>query len=836
MEKPLVIVKSSAGSGKTFAIAKAYLNLILGNESPFHFGKILALTFTVKATAEMKERIIVYLSDLAHGSTKRSDTSYMLDALIEATGLDKEELKSRAKVRLEAILHNYDDFSIMTIDKFFHRLVRAFSSDLNLSGDFEVQIDQNQFIDAVIETVQAKIGNDEPLRNSLLEFAEYQINQNRSYVLDTHLKAVVKELISDHFFNDQSSDFHIDESEVREARSKILRKISQTEKAIESIGGEIMDLLKSEGIEMADLKGKSRGLWPKFSKIKEVDINYINKSWAAYESIPETESWQTDTKHPGVVNIQSKVSTLVQKLIDLKAEVNLSEFLRSIYPSLFAIGFVQKLLDLIEQTKTQLNIQTLGDFNRLLYAKLRNENAYFLFERLGNQFEHILIDEFQDTSVIQWNNLIPLVENSISDGKQSLIVGDGKQSIYRFRGGETAQFSKLPKIEHESSFLFEESASVELLKSNYRSARNIVDFNNRFFEEFTRERSERITSIYSGLKQEAHQSESGTVTWLFPSEYNNKSDRFPMLAKRVEHKLSEGIRAETLCCLFFKNDDARELASELNQLGIDAISEENLKAVSHPAVQLLMASQRLIANPKDSFILQHWLLRLHHFRPFDEYQHMALKVKSRELGYRELLKALKLKDALWFKPNSSVFNLLLRVAQVLDIDLTDPMVQIFLDACLEYDQQYYYKESFESYWSRVQDDLSINVPENSNAVQLMTIHKSKGLEFEHVIIDAPEISKSRLTQDHTWVELEKEIGLKMAFVETSKLEETRHHDIWDQENEASDIDFINALYVAFTRAKSSLEIISKPIEKQESILFLKNWQEWNEDESQMRFE
>jgi len=171
----------------------------------------------------------------------------------------------------------------------------------------------------------------------------------------------------------------------------------------------------------------------------------------------------------------------------------------------------------------------------------------------------------------------------------------------------------------------------------------------------------------------------------------------------------------------------------------------------------------------------------------------------------------------------------------LKYDLEDSMVQLFLDSCLEYDQQHYYKESFDSYLNRVSDDLNIEVPADSQAVQLMTIHKSKGLEFEHVIIDVPDVSKSRLTKDFSWVELKEEIGLDLAYIETRKLEGTRHSAIWEDEDESSNIDFVNSLYVAFTRAKTSLEIFSKPMVKQKSVQFIQDWNEWDDENSELVF-
>ncbi|MBT3646722.1 MAG: UvrD-helicase domain-containing protein [Flavobacteriales bacterium] len=834
-EKPLTIVKSSAGSGKTFAISRAYLTLIIQHDSPFHFGHILALTFTVKATAEMKERIIVYLSDLAHGTSKRKDTQFMLEALRQSTGLKDSEIKSRSKLLLEALLHNYDDFSIMTIDKFFHRLVRSFSSDLSLSNDFEVQIDQNQFIDAVIESVQSRIGADDNLQKALLDFADFQTSQNRSYAMDSQLRAVIRELISDHFFQDQGGRVEISDEDVKQARSRIIQKVREIEGKVKEAGLQSISLLKKEGVSMEDLKGKSRGIWGKLNKLCNPDLSSLNDKWDSYEKFIQEDSWKTVTNNDSVDLVQPQIVKLLEELRDVQPQFALAAFLKSIYPSLFAIGFIQKLLLIIEETKSDLNIQSLGDFNRILFSKLKEENAYFLFERLGNQYQHILIDEFQDTSVIQWNNLIPLVENSISEGHQSLIVGDGKQSIYRFRGGETAQFSKLPSIDHSSSVLFEESANIEQLEKNYRSSKNIVLFNNRFFSEFIENYSPDLKRIYDGLDQTPTSEESGKVIWKFTSEYANKSDRFPFLAKHISGKIDSGIRPNTITCLLFKNDDARELAQALNHLGVEVISDENLKVISHPAVKLLLASHKLISNTRDPFLLQHWLLRLHHVKQIDNYQALAIDIHKKRARYRDVIEKLKLKDPVWFNLNSSVFSQMLSIAKSLKYDLEDSMVQLFLDSCLEYDQQHYYKESFDSYLNRVSDDLNIEVPADSQAVQLMTIHKSKGLEFEHVIIDVPDVSKSRLTKDFSWVELKEEIGLDLAYIETRKLEGTRHSAIWEDEDESSNIDFVNSLYVAFTRAKTSLEIFSKPMVKQKSVQFIQDWNEWDDENSELVF-
>jgi ATP-dependent exoDNAse (exonuclease V) beta subunit len=538
-----------------------------------------------------------------------------------------------------------------------------------------------------------------------------------------------------------------------------------------------------------------------------------------------------------VLSISTALREIAENLLSQTKVVRHYFLLRAVRSEIFRLGFIGELNQLIEQFKETENTRLLSDFNRIISEQFLEEQTPFIFERLGNQFESILIDEFQDTSNLQWLNLIPLVENSLSVAKTSLIVGDAKQSIYRFRGSEPQQFIDLPNVNHPSSSLFASSYQEHVLNSNYRSARNIIDFNNRFFEQYSQNiLSSDLIQTYSDLKQEFISDESGEVNWWFtsPDAGSSKEDALQMMISRtIDLVTKEKVNPGDVCCLFRMNSDAAVFASSLLKSGIGVISEESLLLKNNPAVALLISTLTASRYPKDNFHLQQWLSKYHHIHRINNYHLLAQNLKKEKWNLEKLMN----KVGLDFNPQillqGDMFSKMFNLVKLFELNLSDPFTLKLLDFCTEFESSAtYLKTSFLEHWKKAEDALSIQLPEGKNAVRVMSIHKSKGLEFPVVMVFMPSLNKAKQTKEESWVSLDEELGIQQISLKTSALKSTTFEAVYDQENDKSSLDFINTLYVAFTRAESQLEVFSNPpSSKNTSLDFIKTWSEWDDEKS-----
>ena len=840
--RPFLVYKSSAGSGKTFTLSKVFLSIALRSQDPLYFKKILAITFTVKAANEMKERIVNYLSSISgnHNST-RKDASFMKAALMEELGLSNEEIENKCGIILHSILHNYGDLSVLTIDKFITRLVKLFASELSLSPDFEIEIDQSLFLDQIIDLLYDKIGEDKELTDLVLKFLRFRLNDEKSGKLDDAIKRTAFSLLSEEFFYIQENFREYTPKEIFKLKDQLDEDTAKIEGSIKIMSQKALDLIAVSGVEEKDLYYGKSGILSFFKKTASGDMSAILDPGIRAIKTLEEEKWHSKTNHPAIQSISTELGQIAKNLLNQKDEAQKFFLITAARNELFRLGFIGELSRLIEEFKESENIRLLSDFNRMISDKFLGEQAPFIYERLGNQFDNILIDEFQDTSNLQWQNLIPLVENSLAEAKTNLIVGDAKQSIYRFRGSEPQQFTNLPEVNHPAQELFKSSYEEFVLNSNFRSASNIVEFNNRFFSQFsTNILSSDFQNTYTNLKQQHISKELGTVRWWFTSTESKakKEDALQLMINRALDLVSkENLSSGDICCLFRANNDAATFASAMLKHDLGVISEESLLLKNNPAVALLISTLSASRYSKDPFHLQKWLSKFHHVKRIDEYHKLAQQLKKEKWNFKDLMNAVGLNFDPQLLLQGEMFSKTFRLVDLFELDISDPFVLKFMDFCTEYESSAaYLKTSFLDFWDKWSDSLSIQLPEDKNAIRVMSIHKSKGLEFPVVMVFLPELAKGRNTNDESWVSLKEELGIEQMPLKTSALKNTQFEHILNLEEEKSSLDFINLLYVAFTRAETKLEIFSNPpSSKNDSTDFIKSWDQWNEEENCLKF-
>ena len=472
-----IIYNASAGSGKTYALAKEYLKIILA--SPQNFKKILAITFTNKAVNEMKHRILNSLQEFSE--TQSVDTAAPLfhDLMVE-TALGFEALKATSGLRLKQILHNYAFFDISTIDKFTHRLIRTFAKDLKIPQNFEVVLDTDLLLQEAVERIIGKAGEDIEFTKVLLDFALEKIDDDRSWDIGFDLLKIGKLVFNE---NNIPHLAGLKEKELGDflALQRLLKnKVSDIEKSVSEKASQCLDAIQKEGLDYKDFPYET--LPKHFQRIRDGLYNpsqlYNNK---LEENLIEGNILKAKSKPPS----GALCALLLQHYQHIKALIYkrglFANILRNIIP--FALlNAIQKELKTIQVENDQLSI---SEFNTLIAQEIKNQPAPFIYERLGEKYRHYFIDEFQDTSQMQWENLIPLIgsalegEDAYGDMGSLFLVGDPKQAIYRWRGGKAEQFLELATHEKHP---FTIPSKLVTLPKNYRSHAEIIKFNNAFFQ------------------------------------------------------------------------------------------------------------------------------------------------------------------------------------------------------------------------------------------------------------------------------------------------------------------------------------------------------------------
>jgi ATP-dependent exoDNAse (exonuclease V) beta subunit len=844
--KNFKVYKSSAGSGKTFTLSKTFLKLALSGDSPDYFKNILAITFTVKAAAEMKERIVTYLSALAGNPTTRKDVESMRQAIMTESGLSQEEITFRSKNTLQALIHNYGEFSILTIDKFVHRMVRSFASDLGMAPDFEVEIDQSRLVDLVTTALLDKVGQEEGITKLILAFAETQTENDNSWNIEPSLAAFAKELSSEDFFLNATNLNHLDYNDALALIKKLNQEVAQFEVQIIAIGKRSLDILKENGVDFSDLVYGKGGVHSFFLKLLSSETLYdedvLGKRAVKYLNGEKLHS-KTASNPELVDSLLPQFNKLKEEYLRLSPSLKQAKFKKNLSIELFGLVLINELKQLFELIKVDENVKTLSDFNQILTEKLIEEQTPFIYEKLGNRYQHILIDEFQDTSALQWLNLKPLVENSLASGKENLIVGDAKQSIYRFRGSEPDQFIALPAVGGQSQFLFESSYDKQVLDTNYRSAHNIIRFNNRFFKELCRQiLSDDQHSVYEDLHQNTFAKEDGEVRiHLIEKAYKDEKTEayFEAMLKRIKALEAENKNAlgET-CMLFRSNKHASQFASLLLEQSIDVISEESLLIDNSAQAKLIIATLYAAKNFQDPFYLQSWLARLFQFSVVKGKHHsVAKKLKEDKLDFDGVCRLLKLPIKLSEIEQGDSFHRVFKLCKLYKMKLGNPFVAQLLDFSLNYEQSnLYLKQTFLDYYENQKSKLSVRLQDGGNAVRIMTIHKSKGLEFRHVFVYLPEVSNTKPTKTFGWLHNNEIVPeLTDYLLPIAKFKGTPFEDIYEDELIKSKLDELNAIYVAFTRAGYSLDIFTNETDRTTAAPhnFIKTWAGFNETNNKL---
>ncbi|MFA7446248.1 MAG: UvrD-helicase domain-containing protein [Flavobacteriaceae bacterium] len=815
------IYNASAGSGKTYTLVKEYLKIILTPQRDDAYKNILAITFTNKAVEEMKTRIVSTLSEFSKEIPDEKVTGMLSDISVEI-GKSEVEIREKSKRIIKNIIHNYASFDISTIDKFTHRVIRSFALDLDLPLSFEVSLDTENLLSEAVDGVIAQAGEDENLTKLLIDFTTEKTDEDKSWNITRDFLEISRMLTNENTRTEISVFRDKTIAEFLKIKQRISKICSDLENEITGIAKDVLQKIAEKNIEHSSFfRSYVPNLFVKISQGKpEINTTHYkrleNPDERYAKSVSQNQKDKIDEIALEILSSLKKINSKTGKLFFYKA------FLKNLTP-LSVLNAVNKELLNIQQDRNMLSI---SEFNSIIHNEIQNQPAPFIYEKLGDRYTHFFIDEFQDTSQMQWENLIPLIENSLSGqndfGEQGslMIVGDPKQSIYRWRGGKAEQFISLS--EKKTPFKNTETA-VFNLETNYRSFSEIIGFNNKFFEFLSDEFSEeRYRTLYKNSFQKINSKKGGYVNLSFLdlndlSEEEQTQDVYlKKTVEAIEKSLSEGFSYKEIAVLVRKKKNGIQIANYLTQNNIPIVSSETLLIANSDEVIFMVNLLEYLKNKKNNQAKAGFLYYLGTLLPLEIPLHDFLKQGVDfhcEKDFENWLSAYGFVFSFEEIRRKSLYETVEIIISVFVKEKNNVYVQTFLDLVLEQNlKKQATLDDFLNHWKENSEKLSIPSPEG-NAIRIMTVHKSKGLEFPVVIFPFADEDYSRAPKDKLWVENELEaIHLPKVLVDNNKSVENYSDEaarLFVQKNQEELLDNINILYVALTRAEEQLYIISK---------------------------
>ena len=827
------IYKSSAGSGKTHQLTLEYLKLALRGQMAFK--EILGVTFTNKATSEMKSRIINVLESLSH------DNDHVMRAdLMSALHLSASDLKKRSSKVLSSILHHYGRFSIVTIDSFFYQVIRSFAQEMSLQGSFNVDLNQVQIIKKVVDKLLIGIGDNEQkeLKNWLVEFAESKVEEGDRWDFRADIIKLAGQILSDNF--KRYAEVILKLSDDPTYFPKIKKTLFNFTNGYRTKCKELADL----GIKYLDekgglsyFKGKKAGPAGLFYKVLDQKFEVSDTRIAARGSLA---SWLTKEHQKS----EDLTSFLEQKLWPVYDELveymisNESQYLSAIEALryLYTFGIISKINKELIKFREENDLVLIADLPDFLRKIISDSDTPYIYEKIGERYSHYLIDEFQDTSGFQWENFKPLVKNGTDQGQFSMIVGDIKQSIYRWRGGDWRLLQG-----HIKEDIGVEASQDHQLDANWRSGKNIVEFNNKLFTKMPivarnyfadlisshGTMIENALNAYKGVAQKVKLTDDKSyinITYLKGEDKNTWSKAaLKKTIEVVEELQYNGYKLRDIAILVRTKKEGEIIVngfmdyssskSSVKTLNYDIVSSEALFLSNSEVVNLIISLIRWTYQDQDKIALWEW---------FTSYWFIK-KARPKEEAFEEIdqwqshMPAGFLRDLPHFK-TFGLYELIESFIELLalnDHSENCTYLQGFQDAVLDFTKNTKGDlQSFLIWWKEEGQNRAVKITGENDAIEVLTIHKSKGLEYPVVIIPFLNWSFDEKGKEQIlWVDgspLNKLVQMPIVPIKYSRnLLKTHWSDVYVNEHINSFIDNMNLLYVAFTRPKQALFVFAE---------------------------
>ncbi len=828
----LKIIKASAGSGKTFRLALEYLKLLMQYEL-IYFRHILAVTFTNKATEEMKLRILDELYRLAY-----NQQSEYLSRLCNETGFTEEKIRNKSKAILNHILHNYSRFKVETIDKFFLSVFLEFTRELGLPGGHEIEIDQLFVLDEAIEKLYRDIDQDKQLRQWLLDYLEIKLLDGRSSDISKELQNLGQEIFKESFKHQSSilQDKISDKDFLKDYYRLLFTRKTSFEQSLKDIAAEAIHTMNKNNLGIDDFYQKGRGPAGYFRKLYEGQIEKANNF--TLEALSSPDKWSAKTSANKEKIEELAVVELIPALERIQ-DIFHDEYknyctANAILKNIHVLGIITDIQRNVQSVLRSSNRFVLADISPFINKIISHHDAPFIFEKFGNRFHHFMIDEFQDTSEVQWENFRPLIQNSIADGNENILVGDIKQSIYRWRNSNWEILAYKLEEEFDNRFL-----SYQTLHKNWRSSKRIIEFNNALFKKLPGSIQNRLTNdlgataedfefpemlnienFYSDCTQELVEQtkNSGYVRFDFftHAEISQESALNSML-QHIDLLIEKGFRAEDIAVLVREKKEGEqimrfllsELPATVHAKHIRVISDETLYLRNSSLISLIVALMRYVMNPSDTLIKTFVCSEYENYIQNHQRENVISQINTS--GDHSLILLSRLEEELHRIRRMPLYEAVEFMVRVLDLKTNEkehPYLVAFLDLIFDYSKKNITTiQGFLHYWELKGAETTISLPEGQDAIRIITIHKSKGLEFRAVIMPYCDWSLEPHTGSVLWSSAKNNPFNLMPLIPvnySSRLADTEFADDYIRERIKAYIDNLNLLYVAFTRAKEVL--------------------------------
>ncbi|WP_308261533.1 UvrD-helicase domain-containing protein [Prevotella sp.] len=828
----LTIYKASAGSGKTFTLSVEYIKLLI--KDPQSYRSTLAVTFTNKATEEMKLRILSQL----YGIWKLlPDSKSYIDKIKEDLDVTEEYMSERAGIALHNIVHNYSYFRIETIDSFFQSVLRNLARELDLTANLRIELNDYQIERNAVDELINSLDENSELLTWIMEYIRENMDDDKDWNVIGNIKRFGENIFREYYKTNSKklNERLLEEGFFKQYTTKLRQMRNEAEVEMQNEAAQFFDALNHNGIEIDDLNNGKNGPAGYFIKIKKGIYNntIVNKrlqkvldegsesSWVKQKSSKETQDIVRELANSTLTPLVHHAEDVRQKNWYIYGSAVLT--LRHLNQL--------RLLNSIENKVRMMNVEQnrflLSDTHTLLHSLIRDTDSPFIFEKIGNYLENIMIDEFQDTSTVQWQNFKVLLEECMSHGEQqgNLIVGDVKQSIYRWRSGD---WRMLNNIEREFPYL-NSMLNVCSLDTNYRSSRRVITFNNAFFKrafelEYADQKSstpdtsspEQLKKAYSDVAQKvpSFRDNHGYVSInLLPNE-DYRQQALQKTAEAVSLLLDSGANYSDIAILVRSNDIiqliAEFFANELPDVKI--VSDEAFRLDSSVSVNIIVNAMLWLTHP-DNILAKAYIAKAYQTYVLEKSEQETNKLLATAEGIDSALPCALIdkRNDLLTMPIFELAEQIYTLFNIGNIKGEDAYLYAFYDALTDFIANNTADiDSFVEEWN---DSIAEKTIQASaiDGIRIITIHQSKGLEFEHVVIPFCDwtLEKGNTIWCTPQVEPYNELPLIPVDFSASQMKGTIYEFDYNEEHLQNCVDNLNLLYVAFTRAASSLFVIAQ---------------------------